>query len=146
MLRSSRSSGPLKLSASPDIVELRVARGGPALPVMRVVMSGMASRHDMPLEELDDVQLAVETLMAEEPGVGDDLVLCVWVESGCFAFRLEGLTNPGLKAALLASDPFQPCEGCLLDVRLFLDSLVDSYAVVEGSLGWFAVEMKKRTG
>lgn len=134
------------MNASSDIVELRVARGGPALPVMRVVMSGMASRHDMPLEELDDVQLAVETLMAEEPGVGDDLVLFVSVESGCFAVRLEGLTNPGLKAALLASDPFQPCEGCLLDVRLFLDSLVDSYAVVEGSLGWFAVEMKKRTG
>jgi len=134
------------LSASSNIVELRVARGGAALPVMRVVLGGMASRHDVPLEELDDVQLAVETLLAEESGAGDDLVMCVSVGGGCFAVRLEGLSNPGLKAALLASDPFQPCEGCLLDVRLFLDSLVDSYAVVEGSSGRFAVEMQKRAG
>lgn len=134
------------MSASPDIVELRVVRGGPALPLMRVVLGGMASRHDVPLEELDDVQLAIETLLAEEPGAGDDLVMCVSVEDGCFAVRLEGLTNPGLKAALLASDPFQPCEGCLLDVRLFLDSLVDSYAVVEESSERFAVQMKKRAG
>ncbi|MBN1321886.1 MAG: hypothetical protein JXA87_13735 [Thermoleophilia bacterium] len=132
------------MSASSDIVELRVARGGPALPVMRVVMGGMASRHDVPLEKLDDVQLAVETLLREESDAGGDLALCVSVQAGSFVIRLEGLTNPSLKAALLASEPFQPCEGCLLDVRLFLDSLVDSYAVVEGSSGRFTVEMKKR--
>ena len=127
-----------------NIVELRVVRGGPALPLMRVVLGGWPPGM-MCLGGARRRPAAIETLLPRA-GAGDDLVMCVSVEDGCFAVRLEGLTNPGLKAALLASDPFQPCEGCLLDVRLFLDSLVDSYAVVEESSERFAVQMKKRAG
>lgn len=141
---ANRSSGPFELSASSDIVVLRVARGGPVLSVMRVVMSGIASRHDVPLERLDDVQLAVETLLAEEPKAGCELALSVSVDSSRLSVRLEGLTNSVLKTALMATHPFQPCAGCLLDVRLLLDSLVDAYRVLEGTSGQFGVEMEKR--
>jgi hypothetical protein len=44
----------------------------------------------------------------------------------------------------MTADPFQPCEGCLLNVRLLLGSLVDGYRVVETGAHSFAVEMEKR--
>jgi len=135
---------PAEVSTPPDNVTLRIARGGLTLPVMRVVVGGVASRHNLPLERLDDIQLAIETLLAEEPGEGSDLTLGVSMGQGRLSVRLDGLTNHSLKAALLASDPFQPCPGCLLDVRLLLDSLVDEYHLVEAEGGRFAVEMEKQ--
>jgi hypothetical protein len=111
---------------------------------MRVIMSGVASRHDLPFERLDDLQLAVETLLAEEPEQGGDFGLALSMGDGGFTVRLDGLENQSLKAVLLGTGPFRPCEGCLLDVRLFLDSLVDSYRVVEATADPFAVEMEKR--
>lgn len=132
------------MSDSENIVVLRVPRKGPALPVMRVVMSGMASQHNLPLDRLDDLQLAVETLLAEEPDNGGELALRVSTSGGGLHLRLDGLENQSMKAALLAANPFQPSEGCLLDIRLFLDSLVDSYRVVETTRSSFAVEMEKQ--
>jgi hypothetical protein len=127
-----------------DIVLLRVSRGARALPVMRVVMGGVASRHDVPLDRLDDLQLAVETVLAEEPPDGDELVLELSAGDGALRVRLSGLLNQSVRAALLAIDPFQPCEGCLLDVRFLLDSLVDRLEVVEGGGGSYGVLLEKR--
>ena len=132
------------VSESRDIVTLRIARGDRALPVMRVLMGGMACRHDLPLDSLDDLVLAVETLLADEPESGGDLGLELSTSGHDLSVRLDGLQNQSVKAALMAADPFQPCEGCLLDVRLFLDSLVGSYRVVETSAGCFAVQMEKQ--
>ncbi len=140
----SRSEDPSRVSSSPDNVTLRIARGDDALPVMRVVIGGVASRHNLPLDQLDDVQLAVETLMAEEPTEGGLLALSLSMAPDGLSVRLDGLTNRSLHADLMAAAPFQPSLGCLLDARLFLHSLVDSYQVVEGEAGTFAVEMKKQ--
>ena len=54
-------------SDSSDIVILRAPRGKGSLPVMRVVIGGVASRHALSVDRLDDLQLAVETLFREEP-------------------------------------------------------------------------------
>jgi hypothetical protein len=136
----------VEVSDSPDIVVLRTARGGRLLPAMRVVIGGVASRHDLPFDQLDDTQLAVETLLAEESlEGGGELVLTVSSSGGAFMVRLDGLHNQSVKAALLATELFRPCEGCLLDVRMLLDSLVDGYRVQETTAGSFAVEMEKRT-
>jgi hypothetical protein len=128
---------------NPDIVVLHTPRGSRALPVMRVIMGGVASRHDLPFERLDDIQLAVETLMAEESDEGEELVLTLSGGPRGFCVRLEGLHNQSLRAVLLATGPMQPCEGCQLDVRLFLDALVDSYQVVADAGDSFAVELEK---
>jgi len=45
----------------------------------------------------------------------------------------------------VATDPFEPCEGCLLDVRVMLESLVDAFSVVESSGDSYGVLMEKRT-
>ena len=140
-----RAVALVEVSDSPDIVVLRTARGGRALPVMRVVISGVASRHDLSFNQLDDTQLAVETLLAEESREGRELVLTVSTSGRMFTVRLDGLQNQSVKTALLATETFRPCEGCLLDVRMLLDSLVDGYRVLDTTPGSFAVEMEKRT-
>lgn len=115
---------------------------------MRVVMSGVASRHDLPLDKIDDLQLAIETILVEESGEGRDLQLELSACENGFRVRLLGLVNQSVKAALVAEDPFEPCEGCLLDVRFLLDSLVDRLTVEdsdEGSGdGSYGVLMEKR--
>jgi hypothetical protein len=88
--------------------------------------------------------LAVETLLAEEPPTGGDLGLDIRMGADRFVVRVHGLTNLGVKAALLDTGPFGPHGGCLLDVRLFLSSLVDEYQVVEDPGDSYTVEMEKR--
>ncbi|MFH0917449.1 MAG: hypothetical protein V1912_13525 [bacterium] len=113
--------------------------------LLRVFIGGFACRHDLPVDRLDDVQLAVETLLAEEPEGEGDVVLQISAGGDGLTLRLEGLRNQSVKAALLATDPFEPCGGCLLDVRVLLDSLVDGYRVEDAAAGQFALEMDKRT-
>jgi hypothetical protein len=132
------------MSDSSDIAGLRIAGGGGALPLLRVFISGFASRHDLPVDRLDDIQLAVETLLAEEPAGEGDVVLEISALAGGLRLRLRGLRNQSVKAALFATDALQPCEGCLLDVRVLLDSLVDGYRVLDVAAGSFSVEMNKR--
>lgn len=111
---------------------------------MRVVMGGVASGHDLPLERLDDLELAIETLLAEETAEGDDFVLTLSCDAAALTVRLDGLTNQALRTVLVAPDPFRPSSLCRLDVRLFLEALVDSYQVVGEAGGAFAVELEKR--
>lgn len=108
-----------------------------------MVMGGVASRHALPVDRLDDIQLAVETLLAEEPAVGDHLELRVAAAPGSFQVRLAGLRNPGTRRALSPECADGSCEGCLLDVRLLLESLVDGFSVEEVAGGAFAVQMEK---
>ncbi len=126
------------------MVVVRTPRGAHALPVMRVVMGGVACGHDLPLERLDDVELAIETILAEEAAEGDELVLTVSCDATALRVRLDGLSNEALRTALVALEPFRPGSLCRLDVRLFLDALVDDYQVVGEADGAFAVEMEKR--
>jgi len=134
----------MNVSDSRESVILRTERGTSALPLLRVVISGLASRQDLLMEQLDDVQLAVETLLAEEPEGEGELVLEVWPGGSGLALRLDGLMNESVKAALVAAEPFKPCGDCLLDVRMLLESLVDSFSVVDNAGGGFAVQMDKR--
>lgn len=122
-----------------DIVVLRTPRGARALPVMRVVMSGVASRLAIPLDRLDDLQLAVETLLVEEPAEGCELVLEIVAGQEGLRVRLDGLVNQRVRAALVAADPFEPCLGCLLDVRLILDPLIDRFEVVDAEASFGVV-------
>jgi hypothetical protein len=132
------------LSGSADIAVLRTARGSLALPVLRVFIGGFASRHDLPVDRLDDVQLALESLLADEPEDEGELVLEIEADSTGLRLRLAGLLNQNLKTALLTTDHFSPRAGCLLDVRMLLDSLLDDYRVLDNGADSFAVEMEKR--
>ena len=132
------------MSGPSDIAVLRTAKGSFALPVLRILISGFASRHDLPLDRLDDLELAVEALLAEEPRGEGEFVLEIGAVSGGLRLRLDGLVNQNLRDALVTTEQFQPRSGCLLDVRLLLDSLLDEYRVLDVDALPFAVVMEKR--
>ena len=115
-----------------------------ALSAMRVVVGWMASCLDLQLDKLDDVQLALEMVMAEDSRAGGDVTLTLWAEDKALLILLDGLERPALKETLAAGAPFQPTSDNLLDVRLFLDALVDGYELVESDTRVFAVRMQKR--
>ena len=128
----------------PEHVAVRVERAEPAVPVMRVVASGVASRWDARLDVLDDVQLAIETLLAEEPQEGSDFILALGLENDDLKVWIDGLTYMAVKRVLSFDAASSHCQGCLLNVRLVLESLVDAYRVVDTGVHTFAVEMAKR--
>jgi hypothetical protein len=125
-------------------VSLRTAGGISCLPVLRVVISGFASRHNLPVDRLDDVQLAVETLVAEEKDTESEIVLEMAASTDGLIVRVGGLRNQSVRTTLLAVTPFESCADCPLDVRLLLGSLVDSFSVLDSGPACFAVEMEQR--
>jgi len=129
---------------SRERVTLHVPRGELALSAMRVVVGWVASCYDLPLDSLDDVNLAVETLLAEESDEGELLSLVVSIEEGCVAVEVCGLQNRQLEANLCAREPFEPSLDCPLDVKLFLDALVERYDVARTTESSFSVCMQKR--
>ena len=115
-----------------------------ALSTMRVVVGWVASCNDLPLDSLDDINLAVETLLAEEEEVGRPFSLALSIAEGCVSVTVDGLENWELEVNLSAQHPFEPSPHCPLDVRMFLDALVEKYKVVRTSDEAFGVCMQKR--
>jgi hypothetical protein len=113
---------------------------------MRLVIGGVASRHALPVDHLDDLELALETLFAEEPAAGNDLTLTVSVVDGVFRVSLGGLRSSLVRrtlsgAPLVDNDRF----GAQNVLRMIMDSLVDAYRTADESApGSFTVEMDKR--
>jgi hypothetical protein len=133
-------------SVTPDIIILRAPRGRGNLPVMRVVIGGVASRHALSVDRLDDIELALETLFREEPVEGNDLTLAVSVVGETFKVALGGLSSQLVRRTLSTTERSEPGRDALSDVlRMLMDSLVDGYRTTDGpTTGSFSVEMEKR--
>jgi hypothetical protein len=113
---------------------------------MRVFIGGMASRYALPVDRLDDVELAVETLVQEEPADGADLTLTVAVVQGVFRVSLAGLRSPLVRNTLSGDATLEGEKfGAQNILKMIMDSLVDEYRTADGvDPGSFAVEMDKR--
>lgn len=116
------------------------------MPVMRLVIGGVASRYALPVDSLDDIELAVETLVREEPPGGGEVTLSLWVEDGAFRVGLAGLTSALVRNALSSGEELR---GDVLGeesiLRMIVDALLDGYRMAEdATAGSFAVEMEKR--
>jgi hypothetical protein len=129
-----------------DVVVLRAPRGRGTLPVMRVVIGGVASRHALSVDGLDDIELALETLFREEPVEGNDLTLTVSVVGETFKVALGGLSSQLVRQTLSGTEGVDLRRDALSDVlRMLMDSLVDGYRTADGPTpGSFSVEMEKR--
>jgi hypothetical protein len=132
------------VASAPDIVTLHISRDLGSLPVIRVILDGVALRRDLPIDALDDLKLAVEAILADECAEGGRLALEVAAVGGSVSVSMDGLCNPGLKEALLSEGPFLPTKHCVLDMKVVLGSLVDEYQVLERPDGCYAVQMRKR--
>ena len=113
---------------------------------MRVVIGGVASRHALSVDRLDDVELALETLLREEPVEGGDLVLSVSVVGETFNVTLGGLGSQLVRQTLSGTEGVELTRDGRSDVlRMLMDSLVDGYRTADGATaGSFSVEMEKR--
>lgn len=114
------------------------------MPTMRVVISGVASRYELGLDQLDDVQLAVESLLAEEPRQGGPFELGVWMAENGLHVRICGLTNREVKRILRAPTASGSLQTHLLGMQFFLPSLVNDCRIVEEAADSYGIEMEKR--
>jgi hypothetical protein len=96
------------------------------------------------VDALDDLDLAVETLLADEPAAGGQLELRVGVTKGRYQVCLAGLRSPSTREALSCGGAeWEETDG-LLDLRRILASLVDAFSLEEQPGDTFAVCLEKR--
>ena len=123
---------------SPDSIELVTPLGRSWEPVVRLVLGGIADRLDLGFEELDDLQLAVERLLAE---AGGDGVVTITFELGAGGVRARvgPLREGPIARALQVSAP-PPGE---LGLRRILETVVDAFGVEESDDGDLVVRLDK---
>lgn len=122
-----------------DRIELTTPIGRAWEPVIRMVLGGIADRLDLGFDELDDLQLAVERLLAEgDPQ--DPVTLSFEVIAGRgVRTRIGPLRDAALATALQGPAP-GPGE---LTLPRILQTVVDSYGVEEVADGQLVVRLEK---
>ena len=123
----------------PDRIALEtpIARGWE--PVFRLVLGGIADRLDLGFEDLDDIQLAVERLLAEA-GTQDSVRLSFDILPEGLRTRIGPLRERAIADALQEPEP-RPGE---LTLRRILETVVDSFGVEVGDDGEIVVILNKR--
>jgi hypothetical protein len=125
----------------PDRIELTAPTGRAFEPVIRMVMGGIADRLDLGFEDLDDLQLAVERLLAEgDPQ--DPVTLSFEILEHGVRTRIGPLRDASLAAALQGPPP-RPGE---LTLPRILNAVVDSYGVEQVQDGNLVVRLEKTRG
>lgn len=128
---------------SPDVelVELETPIGSEWEPVFRLVLGGVADRLGLGFEELDDLQLAVERLLAEA-GAESSVKLAFELAPDHVRTHVGPLREAPIAAALQGPPP-GPGE---LGLRRVLETVVDSFGVEESDGGELFVRLEKRVG
>jgi hypothetical protein len=122
-----------------DRIELVTPVGRAWDPVIRLVLGGIGDRLDLGFDELDDLQLAVERLLAE----GDPqnpVTLSFEIHEGGVRTRIGPLRDAALAEALQGPEP-PPGE---LTLPRILSTVVDAYGVEEVADGHLVVRLEKK--
>jgi len=122
----------------PEHVTLDVPLDEAFVAVVRMIVSGVAERAELVFEDMDDLQLAVERLLAEAGHEGR-ASLSFELGAGYVRTRIGPLRERGLAEALQRLDrtPGQ------LTLAWVLDTVVDSYGVEESSGEGIVVRLEK---
>ena len=110
-------------------------------PVFRLVLGGVADRLDLGFEDLDDIQLAVERLLAEAGQVGS-VRLSFEVGKSSIRTRVGPLSESAVAEALRDGDA-PPGQ---LTLRRILQTVVDSFGVEDVGDGAIVVRLEKLKG
>ncbi len=87
-----------------DQIKLTVPNARPYHGVVRLVMGGLAARLELPYEYLEDLQLAVEGLLAsEDSAAGDEVTMEVRLLPGSLEVVVGPLAGERLDASLEAA-------------------------------------------
>ena len=122
----------------PDRIELITPVGRQWDPVIRLVLGGIADRLDLGFEELDDLQLAVERLLADAR-FEDRVTLSFEILDKSVRLRIGPLLTGAVADALQQPDA-RPGE---LTLGRILQTVVDSYGVEKVEDGHMVVRLEK---
>ena len=119
-------------------IELTAPVGPAWEAVIRMVLGGIADRLDLGFDQLDDLQLAVERLLAE----GDPqnpVTLSFEIHGGGVRTRIGPLRDVALAEALQGPEP----PPGVLTLPRILSTVVDSYGVEDAADGKLVVRLEK---
>lgn len=122
----------------PERIELVTPVGRDWAPVVRLVLGGIGNRLDLGFDELDDLQLAVERLLAEA-GVQDTVRISIELNEGGLRAQVGPLSEGAIADALQGPEP-RPGE---LTLRRVLQTVVDSFGVDEVGRDGLYVRLEK---
>jgi len=122
-------------------IDLEAPLSGDFHAVVRLIIGGIAERVDFAFEEIDDLQLAVERLLAEAGTVGT-VRLSFEVGDSSIRTRVGPLSEHKVAEALRDGDAV-PGE---LTLRRILQTVVDSFGVDESEDGRIVVRLEKLKG
>jgi hypothetical protein len=119
-------------------IELDAPPGGDFHPVVRLIIGGIAERVDFGFEEIDDLQLAVERLLAE---ARSERTVRFAFEVGESSIRASvGPLSELAIADALHDGEAPPGE---LTLKRILQTVVDSFGVEEAADGRIVVRLEK---
>jgi hypothetical protein len=121
-----------------DRIELVTPVGRAWDPVIRLVLGGIGDRLDLGFDELDDLQLAVERLLAEAR-FEDRVTLSFEILERSVRVRIGPILT-GAVAEALQGPPARPGE---LTLGRILQTVVDSYGVEKVEDGHMIVRLEK---
>ena len=119
-------------------IDLEAPLSGDFQAVVRLIIGGIAERVDFAFEEIDDLQLAVERLLAEAGTVGS-VQLSFEVGANGIRTRVGPLSEHKVAEALRDGDAM-PGQ---LTLRRILQTVVDSFGVDEADDGRIVVRLEK---
>ena len=122
-------------------IDLEAPLSGDFHAVVRLIIGGIAERVDFAFEEIDDLQLAVERLLAEAGTVGT-VRLSFEVAANGIRTRVGPLSEAKVAEALRDGEAM-PGE---LTLRRILQTVVDSFGVDEADDGRIVVRLEKVKG
>lgn len=123
-----------------ESIELEAPLARDFHPVVRLIIGGIAEQVDFGFEEIDDLQLAVERLLAEAGYEGSVRLSFDFGEHG-IRMRVGPLSEHAVADALQHERP--PGE---LTLRRILQTVVDSFGVEESGDGQIVVRLEKLRG
>jgi hypothetical protein len=122
-------------------IDLEAPLSGDFQAVVRLIIGGIAERVDFAFEEIDDLQLAVERLLAEAGQVGS-VQLSFEVGERSIRTRVGPLSEAAVAEAL--RDGGAPPGH--LTLRRILGTVVDSFGVEDLGDGAIVVRLEKLKG
>lgn len=126
-----------------DKISLQVPKDDAFLPLLHMVLGGIGLRHDLSFDALDDVQLAVDNILAEDDSRGGELTVDVVVGDTYLDISLGALRDRDLEYMLRQGEVPPGAEDRCIDVCVLLRSLVDDYKVRDLGDGLYAVDIRK---
>ena len=124
-----------------DLIRLEVTATPAAMPVVRMVLGGVAARVDLSLDEIDDLNVAVEQLLSAASDSGEDPrhELSIEVVDDGVSVSAGPFRSSALRARLAGDD-----AGTGFDLKTVMRGVVESVEVCAAPDDCYCVVFAKR--